>query len=119
MLVAAKKDYLRKRPCKWFVTIVFMIIGTIFLKGFTIMITMATNSLYDREAIESLMRDMIGRRNITEIITDELMVVTYEYNSQTPRLYTKHFATEYPTLGQITFSNATGGSSAAPGYFTP
>lgn len=99
--------------------VVFIIVGTLFMIGFSTMITFATNSLYNREAIESLMRDMIGRRNITEIITDELMVVTYEYNSHSPRLYTKFFAEHYPTLGQITFSNATGGSSAAPGYFTP
>lgn len=65
------------------------------------------------------MRELIGKRNITDIITDELIVITYEYNSQEPRFFSKYFAEKDPMLYQTIISNATGGSSAAPGYFTP
>lgn len=69
-----------------------MVFGSILLMSLTNVYTFATNSLYDRSSIEELMRQLIGKRNITEIITDELIVVTYEYNSQKPRLFSKYFA---------------------------
>ena len=61
--------------------ILFMIIGSLFLVIFTRMISYLSNSLYDRTAIEDLMRDMIGRRNITQAISDEIMITAYEFNS--------------------------------------
>lgn len=92
LLNDSKEKYYKRKPCKWVVTLLFMLVGSLLMIIFTKMVTIASNSLYDREAIEQLMRDMIGRKNITEAITDELIVVTYEYNSQQPRLFSKHFA---------------------------
>ena len=40
-----------------------------------------TNSLYDRSAIEDLMDELIGERNISQAIFDEVLLVAYEYNS--------------------------------------
>ena len=65
MLKEERANYQKRKPCKWFVMIMFMVIGSLFLILFTRMITFVSNSLYDRSAIESLMRDMIGRRNIS------------------------------------------------------
>lgn len=97
----------------------FMVIGSFFLIGFTKMITFVSNSLYDRQAIEGLMDSLIGQRNISQAIIDEVMIVTYEYNSQAPRLFSKYWANWNPSLYEVKYSIACGGSSAAPGYFTP
>ena len=61
--------------------LMFMFIGSLFLVIFTRMITYLSNSLYDRTAIEDLMRSMIGKRNMTEMMVDEIMITAYEFNS--------------------------------------
>jgi hypothetical protein len=61
--------------------LMFMFIGSLFLVIFTRMITYLSNSLYDRSAIEDLMRSMIGKRNMTEMMVDEIMITAYEFNS--------------------------------------
>lgn len=81
MLREERAEYEKRKPCKWMVMILFMIIGSLFLVIFTRMISYLSNSLYDRTAIEDLMRDMIGRRNISQAISDEIMITAYEFNS--------------------------------------
>lgn len=105
--------------CKWFVTITIMFIGSFFLIMFTKMVTFASNSLYDRKAIEGLMNKMIGRRNISQSLSDELMITSYEYNSQDSRLYSKYLARQDPDVFDLRMSLAAGSSSAAPGFFEP
>ena len=56
MLIESKLRYYKKKPCKWLVTLIFMLVGTVLLVSIHTMITFATNSLYDREGIESLLR---------------------------------------------------------------
>lgn len=99
--------------------LLFMAIGSVFLILFTTMITFVSNSLYDRTAIEDLMRSMIGKRNITQALVEEIMITAYEYNSQQPKLFTKYGAIQEPNRFQVLASNATGSSSAAPGFFEP
>ena len=41
--------------------------------------------------MEGLMNDLIGKRNISEAMFDEVLLVAYEYNSQQPRFYSKYF----------------------------
>lgn len=82
MLKEERAIYEKRKPCKWFVMLLVMIIGSMFLIIFTRMITFVSNSLYDRTAIEDLMRDMIGRRNISQAISGEIMITAYEFNSQ-------------------------------------
>ena len=82
-------------------------------------INLLTSSLYDRVEIEGLMRELVGNRNISEAMTDELLLVAYEYNSQEPRLYSKYFSNKSEEHYDVLYSYATGGSSAAPGFFEP
>lgn len=65
------------------------------------------------------MRSMIGKRNMTEMMVDEIMITAYEFNSQQPKLFTKYGAETEPNRYQVLASNATGSSSAAPGFFEP
>ena len=65
------------------------------------------------------MNELIGDRNISSAMFDEVLLVAYEYNSHGPRLYSKHFSEKEPNIYDVKFSLATGGSSAAPIYFDP
>jgi len=65
------------------------------------------------------MKDLIGDRNMSEALFDELLVVAYEYNSQQPRFYSKFFSEKDKAVYDVKMSKATGGSSAAPVYFEP
>lgn len=78
-----------------------------------------TNSLYDRTQMETLMETLIGERNISESLFDEMLLVAYEYNSQQPRFYSKFFSKIDKGIYDVKMSLATGGSSAAPIYFEP
>jgi patatin-like phospholipase/acyl hydrolase len=65
------------------------------------------------------MDDKLGKNNFTSLMTDELLVVAYDYNSQEPRFYSKYFAIEDKSIYDVPVGNATGASSAAPLYFEP
>ena len=75
--------------------------------------------MYTRENLDSIVERLLGGRNFNDIITDEALVLTYEYNYQEPRLYTKYFSEEFPVIYDIPIHNATGASAAAPTYFDP
>lgn len=62
MVIQAQQRYEKRKPCKFFVVIVMMAFGSFLIVAFQKMVTFMSNSLYDRQAIEALMRDMIGKR---------------------------------------------------------
>lgn len=118
-LMEQKEKYMRRRHYKWIVVIGFMFLCSISIIFFGKMYQFATNSLYDREPMEDLMNSLIGKRVISDAITDELMITAYDYNSQKGRLFSKSFAKRNPELLNVKFSLATGSSSAAPIFFEP
>ena len=96
-----------------------VLIGSSLGIGVPGIINVLSNSLYDRAAIEGLMDELIGEKNISAAMTDELLIVAYDYNSKQPRLYSKYFAKLDAGIYDVQMSKATGGSSAAPVYFEP
>ena len=65
------------------------------------------------------MKDYLGGARFGEALTDELLVVAYDYNSQEPRFFSKFFAKADPFIYDVPMSEATGASSAAPTFFDP
>ena len=65
------------------------------------------------------MEELLGDFNIDQAITDELLVVAYDYNSQQPRFFSKYFSHEDAGVYDVPIGNATGASSAAPTFFDP
>ena len=51
-----------------------------------------TTSLYNRKGIESITKEKFGTVPISNIITDEILIVSYDYNNQEPRLFSKYSA---------------------------
>ena len=52
-------------------------------------------------------------------MTNETLVVAYDYNSEQPRFYSKYFSLTNPKIYAKQLSDATKASSAAPTYFDP
>jgi hypothetical protein len=65
------------------------------------------------------MDELIGRKNVSAAMTDELLIVAYDYNSKQPRFYSKQFSKMDAGIYDVQMSKATGGSSAAPVFFEP
>ena len=80
---------------------------------------MATHSKYRREGVEAVMQAKIGGKNFDQILTDELLVVAYDYNNLEPRFYSKYFLQEERAAYNIPIANATAASAAAPTFFYP
>lgn len=78
-----------------------------------------SKSSYDRKGVEEICKKKFGDVMISQAITDEVMIVAYEYNSHEPRLFTKYTAKVDPDNYNVTLSNAAEASSAAPVYFDP
>lgn len=106
-------------PKKWIVFAVGltlgMVLGTVVPAGFKAL----NSSLYKRDSLEQIMDDYLGQNNFNTLLTDDLLVVAYDYNSQEPRFYSKFFAETDPPIYDVPVGNATGASSAAPLYFEP
>jgi hypothetical protein len=115
----AKKTYEKNRYKKWMVALLGVFIGAILGLALPGLYKILSNSLYDRKAIEGLMETLIGSKNISSAMPDELLIVAYDYNSKTPRFYSKHFAELDAGIYDVKMSKATGGSSAAPIFFEP
>lgn len=76
-------------------------------------------SRYSRASLENVMVELLGDYRIDEVLSDEVLVVAYDYNSQEPRFFSKHFSHADSGIYDVTVGNATAASSAAPTFFDP
>ena len=63
------------------VTALGVFIGTLISFIFPNLFSFLDGALYDRTQLEGLMLELIGERYVKEALTDELMIVAYDYNS--------------------------------------
>lgn len=94
---------------------IFVILGYLLIPVFYSL----THSHYDRNGIEKVCNEMFGDTSIMDALTEEVMIVSYDYNNRTPRIFTKYGAYNNPELYLTSLSNASQASSAAPTYFDP
>jgi len=52
-------------------------------------------------------------------LVDELLITSFDFNSKTPRFYSKYFQKIDPANYDVMLRIAVGGSSSAPTYFDP
>jgi hypothetical protein len=66
----------------WIICLAFSIIG--FILGYFGPTTFAflSKAKYKREKLEKIMNDYLGHADFSQILTDETLVVAYDYNSQ-------------------------------------
>ena len=48
-----------------------------------------------------------------------MVIASFDYNSYTPRFFSKIFSKQYPNIFDVKLREAVGGSAAAPTYFDP
>ncbi|CDW84799.1 patatin [Stylonychia lemnae] len=111
--------YMEKKGRKWIVMIVggfvFAVLGWVLMPY----IFMLTKSSYDRSGIEEICKEMFGNVKIEDALTNEVNIISYEYNSHQPRIFSKFSAARSPGNFSVGLSNASQASSAAPIYFDP
>ena len=118
-LKQSKDDYYRQQPRKWIVFVAFIFLGFLISEFIPALIYKLAHSKYSRASLDNIMQEYLGAANIKDVISDEVLVVAYDYNSQQPRFFSKYFSNEDAGIYDVTIGNATGASSAAPTYFDP
>jgi len=77
-----------------------MIVGALFCGVATYflvpVVTPYFSSTYNRAGIESICADKFGETMITETLADEVVIVSFEFNTHTPFLWTKFNANANP-----------------------
>lgn len=119
MLFDIDDKYHEKKGRKWVLMLILMVvfgIGGYFLMP---LLYRLMKSSYDRKGIESICDELFGNVNIKDMLTEEVMVVAYEYNKHQPRLYTKYAARLDPETYNVSITDASEASSSAPIYFDP
>lgn len=92
-----------------------MVLGIAIPKG----IDRLSHANYNRASLDHIMHELLGQYSFNQALTDELLVVAYDYNSQEPRFFSKYFANMYESIYGVSIGNATAASSAAPTFFDP
>ena len=80
---------------------------------------MVLNSKYSRKSLDDIMLKLVGKSRIEDALSEEVLIVAYDYNTQEPRFFSKYYASVDPSIYNVTFNEATGASSAAPTFFDP
>ena len=119
LLSQARAEYDINRPKQWVILVLGLLAGVITGVVVPWGINKVTHSLYSRKSLDNIMKTLLGSYEIEDALTDELMIVAYEYNSERPRFYSKWFAKHNEAVYEVPIGNATGASSAAPTFFDP
>lgn len=61
----------------------------------------------------------IGNATFDDVLTSEILIPSYDYNSNTPRFFSKKFRELDPGRYDVPLRIAVGGSSSAPAFFDP
>jgi hypothetical protein len=80
-LKASKDKYYKEQPRKWIVFVFFIFIGMLIANTVPALIYKLAHSKYNRASLDNLMKQLLGEFHLEQAITDELLVVAYDYNS--------------------------------------
>ena len=74
---------------------------------------------YNRSGLDRIAFSNLKSLRFDDIYADELLVTSYEYNSKTPRFYSKYFKNLDPGRYDVMLWTAVSASASAPIYFDP
>lgn len=80
-LLKAEKDYFRNRPKKWVVLSLFLILGGITGYAVPELTLILGASKFSRSSLDNIMYNLLGHRHFPAVVTNELLTISYEYNS--------------------------------------
>jgi len=107
------------RPKRWIVMAAGIFLGIIICQSVYFLYFKICLSKYSRQSLDGIMKDLLGAHDFDDILSDELMIIAYNYNGQEPRFFSKFFSNLDPPIYDVPIGNATGASSAAPTFFDP
>jgi len=109
----------RERTGKKYITMLIGLFVMAPIGWFTMpLVQLLSNSLYDRTGLEEVTIQQFGTAKMTDIFTEEVMIVTYDFRNHIPVIFTKHAALNDPKMN-VFIRDAAQASSAAPIYFDP
>ena len=110
-----KRDYFKM----WLLVILGILIGLVVNPLTFRLIEILGMGVFDRSGLDSLVSDFLGELTWSDIIVDDLLVNTFEFNSKQPRFVSKYFVHLEPGLYSYKIKDAVAGSSSVPMGFDP
>ncbi len=101
------RKYHMRKSLKWVIMLVMGVLFSLMAYYSIPYIKKAVSSSYDRTGIEGICMNKFGEVNINEALSDEVVIVAFEYNSHTPFVFTKYNAQKSPEFYNQSIANAT------------
>ena len=93
-----EEKYHKKKSRKYY----FMLVGMALFgyAGWQLMTNLRnfTYSLYDRTGLEKVTTEQFGDVRISEVLTEDVLIVTYDFIGQRPVIFTKYAAKNNPLM---------------------
>lgn len=92
-LIYAEKQRINKNRFKrWIMLVVGCLIGFAISEPLILILRVAGFSLYSRAGLDDELVVKLGKdTTFNDLNIEELLVISYEYNSKSPRFFTKYF----------------------------
>lgn len=124
LLIASRNRYEQNKPLKWvcvFIGMLFSyIIGYELIPQLAHMYQFNHTGLNPRNGIDTLISDIFGQEpRLENILTEETLIMSYEYNSQTPRFFSKYFLEMEPQHYNYSMSEILEASVSQSELFLP
>jgi len=103
----------------WLSVVIGVIIGSFLGYELPKTVNALNSPNYSRDQLDKILNEFVGMYKVSEAMTDEILMVSYGYNEQKPRFFSKHFAKVDPGIYDIPMAVASASSSSAPVYFQP
>ena len=110
-----KRDYFKM----WLMVILGILLGFVVSPLTFKAVELLGMGAFDRSGLDTLVHDFLGELDWDDIIVDDLLVTTFEYNSKQPRFVNKYFVENDPGLYSYKLKDAVAASSSVPGGFDP
>lgn len=81
LLVDREGKYRESKQKKWIICVIGLVLGAVLGYYIPITVYFLGNSNYNRETIDSYLKTFFGHAKVSEILTDECLIVAYSYNA--------------------------------------
>lgn len=102
LLMRSLTKYKESKQKKWIIMSIFMILGALIGYFGTSTVYFLTQSKYDRTNLDALLEKYFGNIYVSEALSDEVFLVSYSYNAQEPRFYSKYYSRKQPEIYNVT-----------------
>ena len=86
-----KRNYKRNTWKAWALTLLGIVMSFFISDMALSFFGLLESSIYDRSGVDSLTLKYLKEYDWDDIIVDDLFIASFDYNSKTPRFYSKYF----------------------------